>query len=42
MPEMLKLKGENPNRQLLREIIEEDLPLFEMLARNSDDAANPR
>ena len=34
MAEMLGLKGENPNRQLLREIIEEDLPLFKMLATN--------
>jgi hypothetical protein len=34
MAEMLKLRGENPNRQLLKEIIEEDLPLFKMLATN--------
>ena len=34
MAEMLRLKGENPNRQLLREVIEEDLPLFRMLATN--------
>jgi hypothetical protein len=34
MAEALKLIGENPNRQLLREIIEEDLPLFKMLATN--------
>ena len=34
MAEILRLKGENPNRQLLREIIEEDLPLFKTLATN--------
>jgi len=37
MAEMLKLRGENPNRQLLREVIEEELPLFKMLARNGKD-----
>jgi len=39
MAEALKLKGENPNRPLLREIIVEDLPLFQMLATNGKSKA---
>jgi len=34
MAETLKLRGDNPNRKMLREIIQEDLPLFKMLATN--------
>lgn len=42
MAEALKLKGENPNRPLLREIIVEDLPLFQMLATNGKSKAETK
>jgi hypothetical protein len=32
--EALKLRKENANQRLLKEIISEDLPLFKMLATN--------
>ena len=42
MAEMLKLRGENPSRKMLRKIVQEDLPLFKMLATNGKFKPQPK